>query len=55
MSIRADEAQLKEINESKNINDYSIKELENGKKVVRIPAFAYLYLLGLEEMRNIEK
>ena len=40
---------------TKNINDYSIKELENGKKVVRIPAFAYLYLLGLEEMRNIEK
>ena len=40
---------------TKNINDYSIKELENGKKIVRIPAFAYLYLLGLEEMRNIEK
>lgn len=39
---------------TKNIDDYSITELKNGKKIVRIPAFAYLYLLGLEEMRNIE-
>ena len=39
---------------TKNSNDYSILELENGKKIVRIPAFAYLYLLGLEEMRKIE-
>ena len=40
---------------TKNIDDYSITELKNGKKIVKIPAFAYLYLLGLEEMRNIEK
>lgn len=39
---------------TKNTDDYSINELENGKKIVRIPAFAFLYLLGLEEMRNIE-
>lgn len=40
---------------TKNIEDYSIMQLNNGKKIVKIPAFAYLYLLGLEEMRNIEK
>lgn len=39
---------------TKKIDDYSITKLENGKKIVRIPAFAYLYLLGLEEIRNIE-
>ena len=40
---------------TKNIEDYSITKLKNGKRIVKIPAFAYLYLLGLEEMRNIEK
>lgn len=40
---------------TKNIDDHSITELKNGKKLVKIPAFAYLYLLGLEEMRNNEK
>lgn len=39
---------------TKNVDDYSIIKLKNGKKIVRIPAFAYLYLLGLEEIRNIE-
>ena len=29
MSIRADEAQLKEINESKNINDYFERRINN--------------------------
>ena len=29
--------------------DYGITKLENNKKVVRIPAFAFLYLLGKQE------
>ncbi len=29
--------------------DYGITELENGKKIVRISAFAFLYLLGRQE------
>ena len=39
---------------TKNIDDYDIISLKSGKKIVKIPAFVYLYLLGLEEMRNIE-
>jgi len=39
---------------TKNIDDCSITQLKSGKKIVKIPAFAFLYLLGLEEMRNIE-
>ena len=51
--------QKKDVNDrlfiiTKNVNDYSIMKLDSGKKIVRIPAFVYLYLLGLEEIRNIE-
>ena len=34
---------------TKESTDYGIIKLENGKKVVKIPAFAFLYLLGREE------
>jgi len=29
--------------------DYSVMKCKNGNKIVRIPAFAYLYLIGMEE------
>ena len=40
---------------TKNDTDYSIKECENGNKIIRIPAFLYLYLLGKEEYENFYK
>lgn len=33
--------------------DYSIKQCNNGNKIIKIPAFAYLYILGKEEYDNI--
>ena len=35
---------------TKNIEDSGIMTLENGKKLVKIPAYAFLFLLGMEEM-----
>lgn len=40
---------------TKNTEDYGVSTLQNGKKIVKIPAYVYLYLIGLEEMRNLEK
>lgn len=34
---------------TKELMDYGITKLENNKKVVKIPAFAFLYLLGKQE------
>lgn len=36
---------------TKNREDSGILELENGKKLVKIPAYAFLFLIGLEEMK----
>jgi len=33
--------------------DYSVSICENGNKIVRIPAYAYLYLLGKEEYETV--
>ncbi|MDO5557668.1 MAG: DUF4143 domain-containing protein [Clostridia bacterium] len=37
---------------TKKDSDYSITELENGVKLLKIPAFAFLYLLGKEEYKE---
>ena len=37
---------------TKNVENTGIIKLENGKNLVKIPAFAYLFLLGLEESRR---
>lgn len=39
----------------KNAKDSGILKLENGKKLVKIPAYAFLFLIGLEEIKDIEK
>lgn len=38
---------------NKNDFDSGIITLKNGKKLVKIPAYAFLFLLGLEEANNI--
>lgn len=38
---------------TKNVENTGIMKLDNGKNLVKIPAFAYLFLLGLEEFRRI--
>ena len=34
---------------TKEATDYGVTNLEDGKKIVKIPAFAFLYLLGMQE------
>lgn len=40
---------------TKSSDDYGIVTLENKKKLVRIPAYVFLFLVGLEEMNKIDK
>ena len=37
---------------TKNSEDCEVAQLENGKRLVKIPAYAFLYLIGLEEARK---
>ena len=40
---------------TKKAEDYGIVKLDNGKKLIKIPAYAFLFLIGLEEMQEVEK
>jgi predicted AAA+ superfamily ATPase len=37
---------------TKNSADYGVMQLKNGMSVVRMPVYAFLYLLGMEEYEN---